>query len=151
MKTKAPFPPEVYSWEGQRVIVLVDADQFFMEKHMQRCAELPASFELYFFSCTVYPSGAEKPPLRYVNNFCAEVADRIAFHETTSDTTKDAADRMMVSRAQQLLHVATATESTGLEGVPFIYVTNDNGLARQLACLLWQHFAVHWRHLHLFK
>ena len=128
----------VKSNADQCVIVLVNADQFFQENHMQRCAELPTSFELYFFSCTVYPSGATKSPLRHVDNFCAQ-ADRIASHETTSDPTKDAADRLMISRAQQL----HATEPAG---VPFLYVTNDGVLARDLAYLLRQRFAVHWKH-----
>jgi hypothetical protein len=136
------FPPEVERWASSRVLVFVDADQFFQAKHMQRCAELPPSFELHFFSCSVYPSGAKKPALRHVSGFCARAVDRCALHETTHDPTKDAADRLMVSRARDLHAMEFAD-------VPFLYVTNDRLLAQELADLLSQRVAAHWKHLHL--
>jgi len=138
----ASVPPEAALGES-RVIVLVDADQFSQAKHMQRIAEMPQSFEVRFFSCSVYPSGGQKV-LRHVNDFCSQAAGRRAFHETTPDPTNDAADRLMVARAQEL-HSAEPPD------VPFLYVTNDRRLAGELSSSLSQRVAVHWKHLYLTK
>jgi len=142
--TSTGFPEEVETWARMRVIVLIDADQFFQAKHMQRCAQLPTNFELHFFSCAVYPSGVRKRGLAHVSGFCDQAAavGRRAFHETTQDPTADAADRLMVSKAREL-HVAESAD------VPFVYVSNDRQLALQLARALSERIAVHWNNLHL--
>ena len=144
------LPGEVANWaiHRRRVLVLVDADQFFQPKHMQRCAELPPSFEVHFFSCSVYPSGAKKPIARHVDDFVAQAAQdgsrHQAYHWTTQNTTRDAADRVMISKARQL-----HTEEH--PSVPFLYVTNDRALAKRMGELLVCREAVHWKHLHLRK
>jgi hypothetical protein len=128
----------------RHAIVLVDADQFFLQKHMHCCAELPLSCELHFFSCSVYPSGSKKPKLRHVDGFCGEArrAGQLALHETTEDPTKDAADRLMISRGRQL-------HATEPRDVPFVYVTNDRLLAKELAHMLVKRVAIHWKHLQI--
>ena len=142
-----PLEPEVAKWASQRVIVLVDADQFFQSKHMQRCNELPPGFEIHFFSCALYPSGAKKPQLnlQHVTDFCAQAeatGSRQARHWITQDTTKDAADRVMLSSAREM-------HATEHDTVPFLYVTNDRLLAKELGHLLSRREAVRWKHLHL--
>lgn len=127
-----------------RVVVLIDADQFFQKKHMVRLRQFPERYEFHFFSASVYPSGSKKPTPKALVTFCTELndCDRVAVHETTTDTTKDAADRCMLKTAAKL-HAELPCN------VEFLYVTNDKLLARSLGALLAARHAVHWHHLHL--
>ena len=93
-----------------------------------------------------YPSGAKKPVPKAVATLCAEFSrcDRVAIHEMIVDTTKDAADRLMIQKAA-VLHAELPMN------VAFLFVTNDRLLAKSLGSLLAARNAVHWPHLYIPK